>query len=53
MCLFILTTYICFVLLKRKRHLFTTTDNLHNSTFPSFKFFLFTEEDANENRKEF
>ena len=57
-CVSNLTTYICFTLLKKKKKdLFITTNNLHNSMFPSFNLFMFTEGDNatinNEDRKEF
>ena len=43
-----LATYISFILLtkKEKRNLFITTNSLHNSAFPSFNLFMFTEEDG-------
>ena len=37
-------TFICFIE-KRKRNSFIKTNNLHNSMFPSFNLFMFTEED--------
>ena len=51
------TIYICFYFIDKKRKLFTTTNNLHNLTFPSFNLFMFTEVDCTtinmEDRKEF
>ena len=46
-----------FVEKKEKRDLFITTNNLHNSMFPSFNLFMFTNEDCtninNDDRKYF
>ena len=46
-----------FVEKKEKRDLFITTNNLHNSMFPSFNLFMFTKEDCtninNDDRKYF